>query len=472
MGLFDNQKVGVAICTPHRKLILDNGEEIVDTITVQWHRARGSLALGTNINNVEFFCDGLEVGVARTRAARRCLEHKPRPLYLLFIDDDVLVNPDSFTKLFFHAQTRPDYDVFAGVYCTKGGNPPEPLIYQGNGGGAFWDWTVGDILTTEGHGITGIHMGITLIRVSLFQRLLDAGVCTDNEEDEKPFFKTVSGVWRTPEGCIQSRRGTEDLFFCHHLLDPKINGKILVDTSVLCGHIDKNTGITWGIPDNSPPVLRAKWLKKDDHKEACAEGKKIALDLGFGGHRRDEQFPGYRMYNLDIRPEVKPDYCQDTLQLNLPDNHFDMISSSHHLEHLGRWDQERAWSEIYRICKPGGRIDHVVPSLEWAAAKIADGQMDAHVLNVLYGSQESHGYDRRLNLHYFGYTKEIARALAEQAGFVEVDVQDWRDNENRAYEMTITGRKPGGEEVSQNPPPQDPPPQETPGTTEAESIAA
>ena len=470
-----NQKIGVAFCSPHRKITLPNGKEIVDTITVDWHRKRNALAYGTNINYVEFFCDGLEVGVARSRTAVRCLKHDPQPLYLFFLDDDVLPNYDAFTKLFFRANTHPDYDIFCGVYTCKGGNPPDPLIYAGNGGGPFWDWCIGDLLTTEDHGITGVHMGLTLIRTSLFRRMIDAGVADDSDgidDGTDPLFKTVKGSWKTPEGLMQSRSGTEDLWFCAKA--EKVGVKIMVDTSVLAGHIDKTTGITWGLPDDSPPVRRAKWLRDRDREEngrrlcpACqGQGKlkepspgtedyeckrcngtgklegelKIALDIGFGGHKRE--WPGYKTYTTDIRVECKPNYVQDTLHLNLPDNHFDLTASSHHLEHIGRWDQEQAWSEIYRVTKPGGLTEHIVPNLEWAAAKMADGQIDEHVLNVIYGAQEAHGYEARYNLHFFGYTKAVAKALAETAGFVDVEVTDWRDKEEYAYEILIRGKKP------------------------------
>lgn len=496
MGLFDgaNQKIGVAFCSPHRKLTLPNGQVIVDTITVDWHRARCALSYGTNINYIEFFCDGMEIGVARSRAARRCMQHNPRPLYLMFLDDDVLPNYDAFTKLFFRAQTNPEYDIFCGVYCCKGGNPPDPLIYAGNGAGPFWDWSVGDLLTTEQHGITGIHMGLTLIRTSLFERIVDAGLADLSDgldEGDDPLFKTVKGSWKTPEGLMQTRSGTEDLFFCQKALNEKVGAKIMVDTSVLAGHIDKQTGITWGLPDNSPPIVRAKWLGGKDQKEAEAEetkcdcvmegqsgvgvipehgyvwidrrdcdprrmaredcqkcngtGKvksplKLALDLGAGGIRR--QWPGHKTYTLDGRKDSNPDYCQDIRYLNLPDNHFDLVASSHTFEHVPRFEQEIVWSEAFRVCKPGGQCEIIVPSLEWAAAKISDGQADEHVFNVLYGSQEAAGIERKWNLHYFGYTKSIAKALAEQAGFADVTVKDWRDEKSLAYEMIITGIKP------------------------------
>lgn len=458
-----SQKIGVAFCSPHRKIRLPNGEEILDTITVDWHRKRTGLSTGTNINFVEFFADGMEIGEARDGVARRCLEHDPRPEYLLFLDDDVLPEFDAFTKLFFRLKTMPQYDIACGVYCCKWSNPADPLIYAGDGGGAFWDWAVGDLLTTEQHGISSVHMGLTLIRVSLFQRMLDAGVVND----ETPFYKTVKENYRDKQGIMRNRSGTEDIWFCK--LASQVGAKIIVDTSVLAGHVDKQKGITWGLPVDSPPVQRAKWLAKDDQKEQvecplcsyqttsegfgggwqCPECKgtgkidkpvKIALDLGAGGVRR--QWPGYKTYTTDLRADAKPDYVQDTRWLNLPNNHFDLIASSHHLEHIPRWDQEVAWNEIYRVTKPGGKIEHTVPSIEWAAAKIQDGLVDEHVMNVLYGAQESHGYARELNLHYFGYTKDVAKALAELVGFVNVTCEDWRDHPEQGYNLIIRGEKP------------------------------
>ena len=426
---FFGGKICVAFCSPHREIILPNGERILDTVTVAWHRKRNALAYGTNINFIELFEDGKEVGEARTSAAYRCLRHEPRPEFLFFLDDDVLPEFDAFTKLLFRARTHPNHDIFAGVYCCKFASPSDPLIYAGDGCGAFWDWAVGDLLTTEQHGITGIHMGLTLIRMSLFQRMLDAGVAGD----DTPFFKTV----RETE-FNKTRSGTEDLWFCK--LAREVGLKILVDTSVLAGHIDKRNGQTWGLPLYSPPVLRAKWLDGTDRKQADAEDKKLALDLGAGGVRR--RWDGHVTYTTDLRADAKPDYVQDTRFLNLPDDHFDLTASSHHMEHIPRWDQIAAWREVFRVTKPGGHTEHIVPSVEWASAKIIDGQADEHVYNVLYGAQEAHGYARELNLHYFGYTKENARAMAEHVGFVDVTCEDWRDRPELGYNLVIRGRKP------------------------------
>jgi predicted SAM-dependent methyltransferase len=435
-----HQKIGISVCSPHRKVKTATGEWIIDSVTVDWHRRRTSLGWPTNVVVIELFADGMEIGNARTLAAHRCLDHKPRPEYLLFLDDDVLPDFDAVTKLYAHAQWRPDHDIFAGVYCCKFQNPADPLIYAGDGGGGYWDWAVGDILTTDTHGITSVHMGLTLIRVSLFQKMLDAGVVND----DVPFFRTVEGEKERVNGALRSRQGTEDIWFCQ--LAHKVGAKILVDTSVLAGHIDKARGITYGLHPDCPPVQRAKWMTRKDGQEAEAEGLKLALDLGAGGTRRE--WPGHKTYTLDIRPDAKPDYCQDTRALNFPDGHWDLVASSHHLEHLGRWDQERVWGEMARVLKPGGRVEHIVPSLDWAARKVAESEVDAHVLNVLYGAQEAHGYEREFNLHYFGYTKEIARALAEQAGLTDVTCEDWRDHPALGYNLIIKATKPAPVEVA------------------------
>jgi SAM-dependent methyltransferase len=299
---------------------------------------------------------------------------------------------------------------------------------------------VGDLLTTEGHGITSVHMGLTLIRVSLFQRLIDAGLVDAEPDGDEPFFKTVKEI----DGRGRTRQGTEDIYMCQKAM--KIGAKILVDTSCLAGHIDKNQGVIWGLHPDCPPVKRAKWLGRKDQAEASGNGDgngephKIALDLGAGGRRRE--WTGHKTYTLDIRPEAKPDYCQDTRLLNFPNDHWDLVASSHHLEHIGRWDQEAVWSEMYRVTKPGGRFEHIVPSLDWAARKVSEGETDEHTYNVLYGAQEAHGYGRTLNAHYFGYTKRIAAALAEAAGYVDVTCEDWSDNPENGYNLVVKGRKP------------------------------
>jgi hypothetical protein len=137
-------------------------------------------------------------------------------------------------------------------------------------------------------------------------------------------------------------------------------------------------------------------------------------------------------------------------------------NSSHHFEHIARWEQDELWSEVFRITKPDGQIEIIVPSLDWAAAKVIDGETDEHVYNVLYGAEEAHGYRREWNTHFFGYTREVARHLAEEAGFVEVQTRDFQDDPGLGYNLYILGRKPRAQE---------PPAEQKPGdSTDAAGI--
>lgn len=414
--------IGLAFCTPIPFVAGPNGPHL-GTVTTQWHRARMALATPTNINTINITLDGLEVGDARNKAVAAVLAHDPVPEFLFFLDWDVVPLFDAVTKLLYRARHFPDHHIFAGVYCCKS-SPPEPLIYKGNGIGPFWNWSIGDLLT---EGITGVHMGLTLIRTSLFERI-------PHGEKDPPLFLTTNEQ-KIDKAGIHTQRGTEDLYFCKRAIE-EADARILVDTSVLAGHINNSTGQIFGLPKDCKPVMGAKWLNPNRKYKR----EKKALDLGAGETRR--KWPGLTTYTTDIRDDVGADYVQDTRRLNLPADEFDLVASSHHLEHLPRWEQAGVWDEIFRVCKPGGAIEHIVPNLQWAAAKIQDSQEDEHVMNVLYGAQESHGYKREYNLHFFGYTPQIGRALAEEAGFVDVTIETWKDKPENGYNMIIRGVKP------------------------------
>jgi SAM-dependent methyltransferase len=418
------QKVGLAQYTPMPVVRGPLGLRL-EPITVEWHRAVTCLAVPTNFTLIQLCVDGMKVDEARNKAIELARNHQPQPEFIFSLDYDVIPSYDAITKLIYRARCYPDYDIFAGVYCCKS-SPPEPLIYRDQGSGGFWDWTVGDLLTEE---IVAVPMGLTLIRMSLFGRL--------EHTDENPWFKTTEKETIVKEdGRRGTMSGTEDIHFCHRAIN-EAGAKILVDTSVLAGHVDHRTGQIFGLPDDSPPIKRCPFMGRKPKRK---KGDLRALDIGAGHNRRE--WPGYRTYTLDIRTDVKPDFVQDTRWLNFPDNHWDMVASSHHLEHIGRWDQERVWSEMVRILKPGGKMQHIIPNIEWAAWKIMDKQVDDHCYNVLYGAQEAHEYARDFNTHYFGYTPAVAKALAEQAGLVDVTVTTYEQQPELGYNLVVRGTKP------------------------------
>ncbi len=239
-------KCQLVISTPCPVVPNGAGGVKLDAITMHWHRHRMALNVPYGYNAAELACDGFEVGDARNRVVERCRQTGAD--WLLFIDYDVLVPPFAFKQLMYRTVTHPEYDVFAGVYCVKE-HPTIPIIYRHWGEGPCWDWTIGDVLEN----VVGVPMGCTLLRLSLFDRLPNT--------PEKPWFKTHDLSDGNPlddstEGLDVRGTVTEDLWFCKRAVE-EAGCKILVDTRVICGHINTATGEIFNLPEDCPPVKRA-----------------------------------------------------------------------------------------------------------------------------------------------------------------------------------------------------------------------
>jgi len=109
---------------------------------------------------------------------------------------------------------------------------------------------------------------------------------------------------------------------------------------------------------------------------------------------------------VDIREECQPDFRCDIRQLPFDNGSFDIIFSSHVLEHFDREEHIQLLKEWLRVLKPEGEVRIVVPSIEWAAKKLVEGIVDNDVMNVLYGAQ-SNPYD----FHKTGFTPLTLSAL-------------------------------------------------------------
>jgi predicted SAM-dependent methyltransferase len=439
VDLFVNSSPCVAICTPMRMDLKPYGARYYHPISPLFHRFRHNLQLPTCLNFIELEADGMEVGDARSHVAAHCLALPNRPRFLFFIDSDVLVPCDALCKLLLRADCHPEHSVYCGVYCCKGHEPAEPLIYGERGQGALWNWTVGDLLTTQSHGVKSAHMGLTMIRVQVLQDLLDAGLVHGDGTDQEdcPFFKTVNRVdpENNPLGWL---RHTEDTWF-YWLLE-RLGKTMLVDTSVLAGHVDVRTGIVWGLPENMGPVPRAHFLQQPQ------EGPKLALDIGAGPVRRQQE--GYKFFTLDVRKEAGCDYVQDVRGLNIPGQSYDLVCCSHTLEHLPYADQDKAWKELFRVCKPGGLVEIALPNAEWAAARLIAGVCDLDVQGVLMGGQGRNDIPFAQDTHYTAYSPGLAVAFAQGVGFHNVQVRSFRDTPALGANLVLTGERPGSLEPS------------------------
>jgi len=150
-------------------------------------------------------------------------------------------------------------------------------------------------------------------------------------------------------------------------------------------------------------------------RKLVAKGKKKILDIGSGGnpYQTDEG----TVITVDIREDVKPDYVCDVRCLPFETGHFDIVFSSHTLEHFGRNEFDAVLDEWLRVLKPDGELRIVLPNIAWAAEQIGNGIINNDVLNVLYGQQEY-----RENFHRMGYTPEMLRQMLEGRGFKITDM--------------------------------------------------
>ncbi len=332
--------------------------------------------------NVEFsIMKGLPVAEARQRIAEFAISRGAK--FLFFIDEDVTVPAHTVRQLIYHLEHFEDFAVAGGIYCHK--SPPQmPMVFRGNGQGPYWDWKLGEVFECSGLG-----MGCTMIRTEVFSKM------------EKPWFKTIDSVDKWLEGIPQSELWTEDLYFLKKVEETGM--KIMADGGLLCGHWDAKTGTEYKLPATSKPMRRPEWK----------EGTKKIIDLGCGrdadeSYKTDEG----RVLRVDIREEVKPDYRCDIRRLPFATGEFDVVFSSHTLEHFCKAETGEVLDEWIRIMKPDGELRLNLPNIQWAAKHIMNNEIDVDVMNVLYGGQT---YQE--NFHKMGFTPQMVEQLLAERGF-------------------------------------------------------
>ena len=165
--------------------------------------------------------------------------------WLLFIDHDVILPPDTFIRMneWMH---REEYPVVGGLYHIKG-NPPDPLVYRGRGNGSFRKWKQGDVVWCDGLG-----MGCTLISVKLLKAMWEKSeeIKVGNDTVRKVFHTPRSATYNEKTGAYEIQGGTEDLWWCTRVMNEgwlhktgykKVANRknpFIVDTGIKCGHID------------------------------------------------------------------------------------------------------------------------------------------------------------------------------------------------------------------------------------------
>jgi len=352
-------------------------------VSLEWASAYKSLNPPINYNMTVMQVNGQPVAVARNAMAREALRLEAK--YLFFLGDDVIVPPHTLKQLIFRLESDSNIGVVGGVYCSKS-NPPAPLVFRGNGQGSYWDWKIGEYFE-----VTGLGMDATLIRTSIFNEI------------PEPWFKTEDSDGFA-EGINKAEQTTEDLYFLKKV-SSKTGYSIFCDASLICDHVDVFSGNKFTLPAKSLPT-----------RVAAKEVKQV-IDIGCGPLKLEIE--DVKALRVDIREDVKPDYRCDVRSLPFADFTFDIVYSSHVLEHFSRGEWKDVLKEWVRLVKPKGKIILNLPNITWAARRIVeDNIIDEDVLNVLYGAQ-SYAYD----FHYNGLTPERVELALRELGMKPISCE-------------------------------------------------
>jgi predicted SAM-dependent methyltransferase len=346
----------------------------------EWSFSFHSLHPPMNYNVEYAMVKGRPVDEARCQIAQAAVDKKIK--YLFFNDEDVTCPAHTIRQLIYHLEHFPKVAVAGAIYVHK--SPPNmPMVFRGNGAGPFWDWKIGEVFD-----ISGIGMGATMIRVDILKDL------------EKPWFKTVDSVEAYMNGTNMGELWTEDLYFCDKVT--KAGHQIIADGGLLCDHWDAKTGTPYGMSPHAKPFRRAEVEK----------GKKKIVDLGSGPEKNSYMTEEGTVLRVDIREDVHPDYRCDLRILPFGNKEFDIVYSSHTLEHFARGEVGAVLDEWIRILKDDGELRLLLPNLKWAAQHIMNDEIDNDVMNVLYGAQS---YDE--NFHKCGFIPQTVEQLLAERGF-------------------------------------------------------
>jgi predicted SAM-dependent methyltransferase len=322
------------------------------------------------------------IAEARNEIVEYALEQNAN--YIYWLDDDVIPPPETFLKLYMQQK-----DIINGVYWSKS-NPPMPLLFRNHLEGPYLDWHIGDLIEIDAAG-----NGLTLVKTDVYRKI--------QKELGGPWYSTeygsFVGVDKSPSN------NTEDLYF--YWKARKVGYQVWADTSIQAWHYEKNSQTLYGMPPNAPQANPA-W-------KVNPKGDKLIADIGSGPI--SPYMEEGKVVSFDIREDVKPDVVCDVRHLPVEDQTFDIVFSSHTLEHFGWSGIQKVIKEWSRVLKVGGELRLVVPNLRHVAQRMLDDTMIPTDLWVLYGEQ-----DYPKNFHAAGFTPNILKSLVESLGIYD-DIQ-------------------------------------------------
>jgi predicted SAM-dependent methyltransferase len=142
-------------------------------------------------------------------------------------------------------------------------------------------------------------------------------------------------------------------------------------------------------------------------KEKCPRG--LTLDIGCGERKMASNAIG-----LDVRRTKAVDIIADARLLPFRDEAFDVVYSSHVIEHFSHREVKDVVREWARVLKRGGTIEIRCPWLRVRALIFFLRPTWENVKNI-YGGQEN-----EWSFHKCGFSFGLLKRLLEECGIVKV----------------------------------------------------
>jgi ubiquinone/menaquinone biosynthesis C-methylase UbiE len=194
--------------------------------------------------------------------------------------------------------------------------------------------------------------------------------------------------------------------------------------------------------EEDPLINWREWWDKYNLTDRVEVPKDQRTVLNVGSGRQHiteaiyaEEFAKLKEYRLDINNETDPDIIGSATDLsNIDNDSFDVVYSSHLIEHLDDFDVPVAIKEFLRVTKPGGQVRMITPDLKSIAQRILDGKLDAveynspggpiSPLDMIYGHRASVLNGSSFMRHRTGFTKETFERILIKLGLKTFTVED------------------------------------------------
>jgi len=376
-------------------------------VSIQWANARAELQLPLG-GSAAFAFDASNKNIAEKRNTAVLWAREAGARYLFFLGDDILAPGNTLIKM-LRLQTL-GYRVITGLYFSRS-IPVQPMIFNDPLQGPDWDWHIGDLKQVQLSGCDCL-----MVEMKVF------------DEIEPPWFsldyKMCEGIKLPPlspedKSGVQAggTRGaltltTEDFYFYTKLKETGIAA--WCDTSIQCGHQDRESLINYELPPDYPQAKPGSEIPRKQER--------LIADIG-AGLRSDPLHLTGDVVRFDIDPGKNPDVLCDVLLVPEPDCKFDLVLASHILEHIAMEKAVGALREWVRILKVGGELVIRVPNVAFAMEKIIAGTYHPYHWQMIYGLQNAVG-----EFHQNGFTRGTLLKLAEM-------FRDWLKN----FDVEYTG---------------------------------